>query len=543
MNVNNDQIKHQFWILSFISICFLLFAPSVWHFTPDGGIYVGTAQSIVEKGEFRFNGYPNLLYYPGFSGLLSLPVMVFGINFHILHLFCVLIVVATLWLAKVYFSSSRYGIAGMALPILLACNTAMHWQIFYILSDGAFLAIVLCSLYVWRIYIEKRNTWGLISCFVLVAFAPMVRFQGLFLCIAFTAALIFQSISKAQRLSLDVLRAIAIGSASFIPFSLWTWRNVKEFTPDTFNMANQFFFGMNGLALFAHSSYKIPWVNSEWKYPLYSAVESVRGLSNCTLGDQFVKALPFEIVFLVVIFIVFSGSFRWFRLATNMERIYVITCGLFVLKWILPGHSIYSDARQMYYPFLPFILISGGLGLNGIYQKIKNTRFRHPYWVMVSFLAVLIFSNGVSSFINFASPSNSRYFQDMNNVILEVKNFMDKNTTPDVPIATTDWGVMPFSLKRTCYQVLNDGTHIHTLKRMNKYQTRYLVILDRLAVFPPHARKMVKDIPELFRMMFDEKKRDGRIRASVYEIDLEKLASFLNSVSKKKIEKRSLKET
>lgn len=539
MNVSSEQIKQQFWVLVFISICFIFSAPSVWTFSPDGGIYVGTAQSIVENGEYRFNGYPNLLYYPGFSVLLSMPIAVFGINFHILHLFCALIVIASLWLARVYFSSSRYGLIGIALPILMVCSPLVHRQVFYILSDGSFLAIVLCSLLVWRNYIEKASSWTLIACFLLVAFAPMVRFHGLFLCFGFTVALILQRISKAHWFSLDVLKAIAIGSATFIPFSLWTWRNVKEFTPDTFNMANKFFFNMKGLSLFAHKSIKVSYITSEWQYPLYSIVESVRQLTNMIFGKHFVQALPFEIVFFAVVLIVFSGSLRWFKLATNMERVYVIVCSLFVLYWILPGRSIDSNPRHIYLPFFPFVLASGGLGLNGIYEKIKNYRFRHPYRVVVGFLTVLIFSNGISSFIEYRSTK--RWFQLNHDVIQEVKNFMDKNTTPDIPVATTDWGVMPFALKRTCYQVLDDPTHILTLQRMNKYQTGYLVILDRLAAFPPYAREMVEDIPELFRMIFDKNIGNGPSRASIYEVDLEKLASFLNSYQEKQIEKRSIK--
>jgi hypothetical protein len=69
---------------------------------------------------------------------------------------------------------------------------------------------------------------------------------------------------------------------------------------------------------------------------------------------------------------------------------------------------------------------------------------------------------------------------------------------------------------------------------MNKYQTRYLIILDELAVFPPYARKMVADIPELFRMVFEVKGEKMSPGAAIYEVDLNKLAVHLNLVSEKK---------
>jgi len=73
--------KIQLLVLGVISLLFLFAAPTIWHYTPDGGIYIGSALSILEIGKYWFNGHPNLLYYPGFSTLLTLPIMIFGIVF------------------------------------------------------------------------------------------------------------------------------------------------------------------------------------------------------------------------------------------------------------------------------------------------------------------------------------------------------------------------------------------------------------------------------------------------------------------------------
>ena len=77
---------------------------------------MGTAQTLVETGQYRFNGHPNLLYYPGFSALLSVPIFFSGMDFQLLHLVCAGVGVLGLWLARSYFSPDRYGWTGLLLP-------------------------------------------------------------------------------------------------------------------------------------------------------------------------------------------------------------------------------------------------------------------------------------------------------------------------------------------------------------------------------------------------------------------------------------------
>src|SRR4030066_5802 len=108
--MTDDSIKmhkYQFWILVLISGFFLWTAPVFWRYTPDGGIYIGTALSLVETGQYNFNGYPNLLYYPGFSSLLAVLISLFGVNFQVLHLFTSMMAVLGLWLVRAYFPESR----------------------------------------------------------------------------------------------------------------------------------------------------------------------------------------------------------------------------------------------------------------------------------------------------------------------------------------------------------------------------------------------------------------------------------------------------
>jgi hypothetical protein len=144
----------------------------------------------------------------------------------------------------------------------------------------------------------------------------------------------------------------------------------------------------------------------------------------------------------------------------------------------------------------------------------------------------LILSHGASSFTSFASQVNATYYKNANTVLSKVMNYMDEKTPPGVPVATTDWGVMPFTLKRTCYQVLNDDSHLLTLGRLSKYRTGYLVILDHLSVFPPHARKMVEDLQQLFTLLLEVHPDGKGPAAAVYRIDLQGVRAFLNTASK-----------
>jgi hypothetical protein len=525
-------VRVQFWVLILISVFVLLAAPSIWYYTPDSGIYVGTAESMVERHEYHFNGQPNLLYYPGFPSLLSWPIMFFGVNFHVLHLFCAVMVVASIWLARTYFASSRYGFAGIVVPVIMASTTVVQAQAFSILSDGSFLAISLGALVLWRMYVEKSFHWALPACFVLVAFAPMVRVHGLFLCAAFAAALLMRAARNSRRSPRNMAMAVIGGAATLIPFAAWTLRNLQQFTPHTFNMANSFFFGLKGLSIYAPGFSRVDWTGAKWKYPLHCLGLSIVDLGKNVFGKNIVKLFPDKVLFVLLIVIVSLGILRWFKLATDMERAYVSLCLLFALWWVGRGYFHYSTTRQVYLPYLPFIFITVGLGVSLIHESLRKRGYQTLSAVIIVIVLTLILGHGGFAFASFASRANATYYRNANVVLTKVKNYMDEKALPGVPVATTDWGVMPFTLQRTCYQVLNDDSHVLTLGRLSKYRTGYLVILDHLSVFPPYARKMVEDLPQLFTLLLEIHPDGKGPSAAVYGIDLQGVRAYLNAVSK-----------
>jgi hypothetical protein len=168
-----------------------------------------------------------------------------------------------------------------------------------------------------------------------------------------------------------------------------------------------------------------------------------------------------------------------------------------------------------------------------IYEKLATKRYQMLSTnIIIVLVLTLSLSHGVSTFAAFASRANATYYKNANIVLSKVKNYMDEKTPSGVPVATTDWGVMPFTLQRTCYQVLNDDSHVLTLGRLSKYSAGYLVILDHLSVFPPYARKMVKDLPQLFTLLLEVHPDGKGPSAAVYGIDLRGVREFLSTVSK-----------
>ena len=515
---NSISIKHQFWALVLISILLILAAPSVWHYTPDSGNYIGTAESIVKTGQYRFNGQPNLLYYPGFSSLLSLPISLFGVNFRILHLLCAGIAVASLWLLRAYFTPSRYGFVGLVLPVLFCCASIFQHQVFYILSDGTFLAISLGALLLWRIYEEKSYRWALIACFALVAFAPMVRFQGLFLCIGFAAALFLKSVSQ-KGLSVSGVAMSTTGClGTLVPFAAWTWRNLQQHTPHTFNMANSFFFGLKGLGGYAPGWHRVDYIDAEWKYGIYHLAKMLRGLAATFFEESVISLIPSVIVVIILVIVVLTGTWRLLKLATNMERSYVVLSAAFLAYSSLKSHNLYVVTRYCL-PLAAFAVVAAGFGLRSIYNLCTDVRYKAIVGTVIGFLVVLILTHGVSVCLRYSARST--YYRNAQDVMGKVKEFMDENTSRATPVAAVDWGVTPFILKRTCYKILTGESYHLSLERIDKYQTEYLVIVEQLASAAPYARKMVQEMPELFSLMLEIEPEGEGPAAAVYRVNLE----------------------
>jgi hypothetical protein len=515
--------KYQFWLLLFLSAWFLWGAPEVWYFTPDSGVYVGTAQTLAETGRYRFNGYPNLLYYPGFSGLLSVPIFFLGMDFQVLHLLCAGVGVLGLWLARAYFSSDRYGWPGLLLPFLLAASDLNRFQVFTILSDGTFLTATLAALLLWRVHEERASRGALLACIAMTAYASLVRFQGIFLCVAFGGALVLRALEQRPWRWQRLVPAAAASLAVALPFAFWTWRNFVQHTPDTFNMANRIFFGLQGLTLYGPGYMRVDWIQSEWMYGVHNLKLMLMELANSVLGRQITSSIPAQMAVTLLVVAILAGGVGWFRRASRMERIYVPVSLAYLLWNSLSSRNLYVVQRY-WLPTLPFLLIAAGLALASVHHRLRGTRFQAAFGSVLVLLVTAILAQG---FRNGLPGPGGGYWIRTHRVIAALADFVQKEVPPDASIATSDWGVLPWALQRTSYQVLNDRSHLLTLERMSRYQTRYLVLLDNGGTLVRATQQMVAELPWIFTELRRVRPRRRAMTGVVYGVDLEAVSRYL----------------
>ena len=150
---------------------------------------------------------------------------------------------------------------------------------------------------------------------------------------------------------------------------------------------------------------------------------------------------------------------------------------------------------------------------------------------IIGFLVVLILTHGVS--VCLRHSARLTYFRNAHEVMGKVKQFMDENTPPTTPVATPEWGIVPFILGRTCYKTLTDESHLLTLERMAKYKTEYLVIVS-LSWATSYSQEMVEEMPQLFRLILEvEPEGEGPV-AALYSVDLKGVQAFLNDALKQR---------
>jgi hypothetical protein len=505
-------------LLLVLTAAFLLLAPDYGVVFTDSGIYLGTAESLVETGEYRFNGHPNLLYYPGFPLFLSASVALFGTQIHLLHLLCAAVAALSLWVMRAYFRPDRYGLVGVAVPLLVGLSPLLLEQVFHLLSDGLFLLLSFLALLLWRAHEEKGSRRALTACLVVVAFAPLVRFQGLFLVFAFTAALLMRAARAEGRRMAQAVLALAAGTIAVLPFALWTLRNQALHTPDTFNMANSFFLGLKGLSVYAPSSFAISELSGTWAYGAANFVLLMKDLTYGLLGDL-VDLLPLRETAIATLALVLMGFSRWFARANGMERAYVIASLAYILYSSTTKGNLHSIERY-WLPLLPFMLVAGGLGLKTLHDDIENQRFRAAQQTFVLLALLCGFAAGTHFVLEKASPSKMHLLKSVYGAAEDVSAFVNDMAPPDATVATTDWGIMPRAVRRTCYPVLNDPSHEHSLARMVRYETRYLVVLDRLGHSWKATRDLVEQFPDVFSLLYEVEYLDAGPKATAYRVDI-----------------------
>ena len=85
---------------------------------------------------------------------------------------------------------------------------------------------------------------------------------------------------------------------------------------------------------------------------------------------------------------------------------------------------------------------------------------------------------------------------------------------------------MPWAVQRTSYQLMNDSSHLLSLRRMLHYRTTYLAYFDMGGPIIKATHEMVKELPRLFTEI-GHLKVPRAASAAVYEVDLDAVAAYL----------------
>jgi hypothetical protein len=505
-----------------VAIIFLLVTtPQFWIIAPDSGYYVGTAQSIVSSFQYFFNDLPNILYYPGISTLLAIPMSISGENFWLFQFYFAVISLAAVWLSKHYFSYENYGLVGMFVPIFLLLCSKYLFHVHTILSDTIFLTFTLLCLVFWRYYEQTKAKKYLLWCIALASFCSLIRFQGIFICVALSLSLFVQFITSDKQHRKEAFYLVcAVTFIVFLPFLMWTIRNYFLHTADAFTMSNSFFFGLKGLLLYAKGltgNIDSSWIDSNWKATAYRFVFFFGGLAEFWVGSLTTNQKA--IFTLILIPLILLGAIPWFKRATILERFYIIISVLFILKSFFGGRSIYVVTRY-WIPLLPFVIACIGFGLQSI---VNYHHFKNIQKGLQGSVALIIFVLIGLSLPNLVKhiEKESRY-ENITASFDAIQKFTASNIPENSKIATMEWGVLPYILKRQSFPVLNDPDHYQTINRILKYKIDYLVI-DSFSRTSDISSKMTEQYPQAFRLVFETHTDVEYAQAQIFKIDLSAL--------------------
>lgn len=525
-------------VFSLIALSFLILisVSEYWYYTPDGGIYIGTALNMLNHGEYTFNGYPNLQYYPGFSTLLATPLSIFGMDFYILNLFSALIIITLLWVSSLYFNASKYGSVILFLPLILLSSSIFQLQILYLLSGASFLLIVILIALLWRQYTQNSSNKILLFCVLLVSISPLFRFEGLFVILSFSLSYLINDYKIRNKVFPSLFKAGILSLIIFLPFALWTLRNYILYTPDTFNMANNTFFGLKGLSLYAPDYHKVDWIEpGSWKYGAHHLYMTLKAIADSFIS-QTINIATFSGELFRLFFLLSVGALGlygikgWLKKINNFELLFVTLLTSYLIYRSLKAQNLYIIVRY-WLPLLPFYISIVLIGYTDLTKNIKNKLSKYSIIVPAIVILATVLINGAK----FASVKNStvrdEYYSHAEVVLNSMSAYLNKIADKKTVLASTDWGVLPLYLQRKSIKLLNDDSLDYKLsmERMVRFQTQYLIILDGNATIYASARRMTKAYPKLFQLEshFEPENNIGPL-GSIYKINLDKVSLLLN---------------
>jgi hypothetical protein len=497
--------KLQIFILLCLTVLFLFYAPESWYFSPDSGLYIGTARDMLTEGRYYFNGYPNLQYYPGTSLTLLLPIAIFGIDFHVLHIFHALMVMGIIYLATRLYDIQGYGKLLIILPLIIASNSLIQRETQILLSGTPFLLCVFCSLVAWKNYVSSQSWKYFILASSFAAFAPLIRTEGVFLVAAFGLAYLFHSFKMGGFRLKSFYAPIVVTLLVSLPFILWTYRNYLLHTPDTFAMSNNVFFGLKSLSLYGAGFGKLSWTDGSSHLGLYNLYYTTLEFIEAYVGTVVNYRTPLGNVIFYSILISFvlaglAGLKKWFYKATVMELIFFTFFFVFLIYWALKQNS-FNPVVRVWVPLVPLFSLLMLSGVQELYFKLKNIQLKRFVVIFYSSVLAVVMVNGLMSFAVLTSEKKALFHLSRNETLKQMASYINENTLDSDVFTVDDWGVMPFYIERQTYMLLGGDNHILTLQRIYKYNSKYLAHLETMNKQSFDVANLVKEYPMIFTLL------------------------------------------
>jgi hypothetical protein len=536
-SANAGISKLPFLFLTLIGSFFLINTPQFWLAYPDSGYYLGSAAEMLHSGRYYFNTLPNLQYYPGTSTVIALSYMLFGTSIYTTQLAFSLLTLGSLYVGYLVF----YHITSSKLSAFVAtigfCSSYVFIESIHpILSDGIFVLFTFCCLLLFRIFHKHQNKSILLLLCFAVSFCALVRFQGLFLVVAMGIGLLWLLYKRV----IGVRTFFIAGFLLVFPFILWTLRNYILHTPDAYNMANQFFFSLSGQRLYApglNGDVDSSWVSASWKYAVYRPLYSIS-----TILESYFGYIPLDYKFVFVpLFVTISipGFLTCIKKLSLLELSYIGFSTAYIAVDLLTKKHLYVLGRY-WLPLLPFISLFFVVGVVWFCQKLAgsmNLITKKAYLTRAVSVALLV------CFVVVGALNTTLYYKNISiyepiNQNLEKLSAFSKNSIPyNAVVAVNDWGVIPLTLNRYAIPLLNDDSHIHSVKKMIKYSTDYMVIVEKFKRSGEPALKLAEHRPDVFQLLQTFSSATSEANTFIFKINKEKMSLLLDELEQAGVDK------
>lgn len=208
-----------------------------WHYfgTGDTDSYIQPALNFVSQGIFcNDDGSPILFRTPGYPLFLAIVYYLGGTNTVILGLQVLMCLLNSVMIYKIVssISSERWGILATVFYVL---DFAQYILAAEIMSDILFSFLMVLSMFVFRIYMEKQKIWYLAILFVLMNYAMFVRPGVMYLLMMIGAGILIACILRKVNWKIGIIYMLVF--AMF--YGGWTLRNYHYYGEPVFTTVRE----------------------------------------------------------------------------------------------------------------------------------------------------------------------------------------------------------------------------------------------------------------------------------------------------------------